>query len=54
MDHVRSILLLLRPLMGYNYIVIQVVCWLEIPEQRRLYPIFFFENMDSDKWDTTM
>ena len=29
--------------------VIQVVCWVELPEQRRLYPIFFFENMDLDK-----
>ena len=36
MDHVGSILLLLRPLMGYDYIVIQVVCWVELPEQRRL------------------
>ena len=25
---------------GYDYIVIQVVCWVELPEQRRLFPIF--------------
>ena len=40
MDHVWSILLLLRPWMGYDYTVIQVVCWVELPEQRRLCPIF--------------
>ena len=38
---VGSILLLLRPWMGYDYIVIQVVCWVELPEKRRLCPIFF-------------
>ena len=32
--------------------VIQVVCWVELLEQ--LCPIFFFENMDPDKWDTTV
>ena len=26
--------------MGYDYIVMQVVCWVELPEQRRLSPIF--------------
>ena len=26
--------------MGYDYTVIQVVCWVELPEQRRLCPIF--------------
>ena len=26
--------------MRYNYIVIQVVCWVELPVQRRLCPIF--------------
>ena len=36
MDPVRSILLLSRPWMGYNYTVIQVLCWVELPEQRRL------------------
>ena len=36
MDPVGSILLKLRPLMGYDYIVIQVVCWVELPEQMRL------------------
>ena len=34
--------------------VIQVVFWVELLEQRRLCPIFFFENMDPDKWDTTV
>ena len=51
MDPMGSILLLLRTWMGYDYIVIQVVCWVELPGQRRLCPIFF-ENMDSGKWDT--
>ena len=40
MEHVGSILLLLRLWMSYDYSVIQVVCWLELPEQRRLCPIF--------------
>ena len=40
MDPVWSLLLLLRPWMGYGYTVIQVVCWVELPEQRRLCPIF--------------
>ena len=53
MDPMGSILLLLRPWMGYDYIVIQVVCWVELPEQRRL-PDFFCKNMDLDKWDTTV
>ena len=53
MDPMGSIVLLLRPYMGYDYIVIQVVCWVELPEQMRLYPIFF-KNMDPDKWDTTV
>ena len=26
--------------MGYDYTVIQVVCWVELPEQRRLCSIF--------------
>ena len=39
MDTVGSILLLLRPWMGYDFIVIQVVCWVELPEQRRLFQI---------------
>ena len=30
-----------------------MVCWVELPEQRRLCPIFC-GNMDPDKWDTTM
>ena len=36
MDHVGSILLMLRPWMDYDYIFIEVVCWVEFPEQRRL------------------
>ena len=40
MDHVWSLLLLLRPWMSYDYTVIQVVCWVELPEQRRLCSIF--------------
>ena len=40
MDPVWSILLLLRPWMGYDYTVIQVVCWVDLPEQRRLCRIF--------------
>ena len=40
MDPVGSILLLLRPWMGYDYTVIQVVCWVALPEQRRLCQIF--------------
>ena len=40
MDPVGSILLLLRAWIGYDYFVIQVVCWVELPEQRRLCPIF--------------
>ena len=50
MDPVGSILLLLRLLMSYNYTVIQVVCWVELPVQMR-FCLFFFENMDPDKWD---
>ena len=34
------ILLLLRLWMGYDYTVIQVVCLVELLEQRRLCPIF--------------
>ena len=40
MDPVGSILLMLRSWMGYNYTVIQVVCWVELSEQKRLCPIF--------------
>ena len=40
MDPMGSILLLLRPWMGYDYSVRQVVCWVELLEQRRLCPIF--------------
>ena len=53
MDLVGSILLLLRPWIGYDYNVIQIICWVELPEQRRLYPIFC-ENMDPDKWEITV
>ena len=40
MDPMWSILLLLRPWMGYDYTSIQVVYWVELPEQRRVCPIF--------------
>ena len=40
MDHVWSTLLLLRPWMGYDYIVLQIVCWVELSEQMRLCSIF--------------
>ena len=40
MNPVWSILLMLRPWMSYDYIVIQVVCWVDLPEQRRLSSIF--------------
>ena len=48
MDPVWSLLLLLRPWMGYGYTIIQIVCWVELPEQRRLCPIFC-ENIGPDK-----
>ena len=32
MDHVRSILIMLRPWMSYDYIVIHIVCWVELAE----------------------
>ena len=34
--------------MGYDYTIIQVVCLVELPEQRSLCLIFFL-NMDPDK-----
>ena len=40
MDVVGFILLLLRPWMGYDYTVIQIVCLVELSEQRRLCSIF--------------
>ena len=40
MDYVWSLLLLLRPWMGYGYTVIQVVYQVELLEQKRIYPIF--------------
>ena len=39
-DPKGSILLLLRPWMSYDYAVIQVVCWVELLEQKRLCTIF--------------
>ena len=39
--------------MDHEYTVIQVVYWIELPEQRRLCPEFC-ENMDLDKWETTV
>ena len=40
MDHVWSILLLLRPRISYDYTVIQVVCIVDLLEQMRLCLIF--------------
>ena len=40
MDLMWSLLLLLKPWMSYGYTVIQVVYWVEPPEQRGLCPIF--------------
>ena len=40
MDHVGSILFLLIPWMGYDYTVIQVICWIEVPEQKKFCLIF--------------
>ena len=40
MDPVWSLLLKLRSWMSYGYTSIQVVCWVELPEQKRLCPIF--------------
>ena len=51
MDPIWSILLMLRPWMSYNYTVIQVICWVELLEQRRLC-LIFCGNMNPDKWDT--
>ena len=53
MDPVWSLLFMLRPWMGHEYIIIWVICWVELPEQRRLCPIFC-ENMDPNKWDITV
>ena len=53
MNPMESLLLMLRPLMSYDYIVIQIVCWVELPEPRRLCSILK-KNIDPDKWDTTM
>ena len=32
--------------------VIQVICWVELPEQRRFCSIFCKKNIDPDIWDT--
>ena len=40
MDPVWSLLLLLRLWMGYDYTVIQIVCWVKLPERRRFCLIF--------------
>ena len=40
MDPMWSLLLMLRPWMSFDYTVIQVVYWVELFKQRRLYPIF--------------
>ena len=47
MDHVWSLLHLLRLWMGYDYTVIQDVCWVELPKQRRL--LDFRENLNPYK-----
>ena len=39
MDPVGSILLMLKPWMDYDYIVIQVICWVELPKQVVWIPI---------------
>ena len=33
MDPVKSLLLMSRPWIGYDYTVIQVVCWVELPNK---------------------
>ena len=43
MDLGGSILLLLRPWMSYDFTIIQVVYWIELPEQKKLSPNFFFK-----------
>ena len=48
MDHVWSLLLMLRPWMSYGYIVIEVVCWVELPGTKETLP-YFCENMDPNK-----
>ena len=53
MDPVWSLLLLLRSLMGHGYTVIQVVYWVELPQTKETLPDFC-ENIDPDKWDTTV
>ena len=53
MNLMGSILLMLRPLMSYDYTVIQVVYWVELLEPKETL-LNFCENMDPDKWDTTM
>ena len=48
MDPVGSILLLVRPWMGYDYTVIQIVYWVELLETKETFPDFC-EKMDLDK-----
>ena len=40
MNLVWSIPLMLRPWIGYDYTIIQVVCWVKLSELRRLSLIF--------------
>ena len=40
--------------MGYDYTVIQVVCWVELLDRAKETLPNFCENMDLDKWDTTV
>ena len=42
MDPMGLILLLLRPWMGYDYFVIHVVCWVELPKKNETLSDFFF------------
>ena len=48
MDPVWSLLLLLRPWIGYDHIVIQVVCWVELPEQRRLLDFLRVDGLSTE------
>ena len=50
MDPMGAILLLLRPCMSYNY----TGCMLgKTPQTKKTIPVFC-ENMDHDKWNTTI
>ena len=53
MDIVWSLLLMLRPWMGHEYIVIQGCILGRAPQTNETLPDFC-ENLDPDKWDTTV